>query len=330
MFNSTRNDCIGVGAAVAVLFALLIVAMPARAADPVYPTGSRVGLVPPSGMVPSKTFQGFEDRNDNAAIFISALPAAAYADIERSPSTDVLKKEGITVEKRESLQLGIGKAFLIVGKLDADKTTYRKWLLVAAADDLTVIVSVQVPEQDRTYPDQVVRAALATLSVRATVPDAERLSLLPFTVGDLSGFHVENVLPGRALVLVDAPNHPDQGAAKTEPDQNIDTRLLIAAVPGAPAEGEDRAHFARMAFDGIGGISNVRITMSEPLRIGGQPGFQTLAQAKAAQTGGDVMVVQWLRFGSTGFLQMIGVSRADIWTEVLSRMRTVRDSIEAK
>ncbi len=233
----SRMKFIADGTAVAVLIALLAMAAPAQAADPVYPTGSRIGLVPPRGMVPSKTFQGFEDRNDKAAIFITALPAAAYAEIEKSPSADALKKQGITVEKREPVQLTNGKGFLIIGKLTADNKTYRKWLLVAAMGDLTAIVSVQLPEQDRTYPDNVVRAALDTLSVRATVPDAEQLSLLPFKVGDLSGFHVENVLPGRALVLVDAPKNPDPGALKDAQNIDFDARLLVAAVPGGPAEG---------------------------------------------------------------------------------------------
>jgi hypothetical protein len=70
--------------------------------------------------------------------------------------------------------------------------------------------------------------------------------------------------------------------------------------------------------------------MSEPLRIGGQPGYQTMAEARDARSGTDVMVVQWLRFGSGGFLQMIGVARAETWTHVLARLRTVRDSIEPK
>jgi len=70
--------------------------------------------------------------------------------------------------------------------------------------------------------------------------------------------------------------------------------------------------------------------MSEPLRIGGQLGYQTMAEAKDARSGIDVMVVQWLRFGSGGFLQMIGVARADNWTGFLARIRTVRDSIEPK
>jgi hypothetical protein len=42
------------------------------------------------------------------------------------------------------------------------------------------------------------------------------------------------------------------------------------------------------------------------------------------------MVVQWLRFGGGGYLQMVGIGRADSWTSVLARLRTVRDSVELK
>jgi len=330
MFNPAKFNFTGARVAAAVLFALMVTTLPARAADPVYPLGSRIGLVPPTGMVLSKSSEGFEDVDTGAAILITALPAEAYAAMEKSAVPELLKKGGITVDKREPLQLNFGKGFLIVGTQVAGKTHFRKWVLVAAADDFTALVSVQVPEQVDAYPDAVVRAALATLSVRAAVPDAERLSLLPFTVGDLSGFHVEDVLPGRALLLIDTPPDADQAAPKDTPEQDYGARLLISAMAGGPAEADDRAHFARLAFDTIGGVKNVQITMSEPLRIGGQPGFQTMAQAKAASSDADVMVVQWLRFGTSGFLQMIGVSRADSWASVLSRLRAVRDSIEPK
>jgi hypothetical protein len=42
------------------------------------------------------------------------------------------------------------------------------------------------------------------------------------------------------------------------------------------------------------------------------------------------MVVQWLRFGDVNSLQMVGVSRAEIWDTELSRLRTMRDSIQMK
>ncbi len=168
------------------------------------------------------------------------------------------------------------------------------------------------------------RSALATLSVRAKVPEAEELGLLPFAVADFAGFRVEDVLRGRAVMLHDTPGAKDPNAS------GVDARMLIAALPGGPSEPEGRANFARLTFQEIGGIRDVTITLSEPLRIGGQSGYQTMAEAKDARTGADVRVIQWLRFGGGGYLQMVGIGSADSWTTVLARLRTVRDSVELK
>jgi hypothetical protein len=303
----------------------------ATAADAIFPPGSRVGLVPPPGMVTSNTFDGFADPEKDAAILITVLPAAAYAQFEKTMDTDALKKQGVNLEKREPIKLDTGKGFLLSGRQVADKTRYRKWLLVVAADDLTVLVTVQAPEQETLYSDSAVRAALATLSVRAKVPEAEELSLLPFAVADLAGFHIDGILRGRVLMLSDAHKETPEDAAKGAlVVGGSEARLLIAALPSPPIDPNDHANFARLAFNEIGGIRDVHLTMSEPLRIGGQSGFQTMAEAKDARSGADVRVVQWLRFGGGGFMQMIGVGPADTWTSVLARLRTVRDSVELK
>jgi hypothetical protein len=171
------------------------------------------------------------------------------------------------------------------------------------------------------------------------------MSLLPFTVGNLDGFRIEDVLPGRALMLVHlaaAGQLPDKTAAGQQPDKAaandpkgiegrpIDARFLIAALPGGPIEAKDDDEFARVTFNQIGGVRDVRIQDAEPLRIGGQSGYETLAKAKDLQGETDMMVVQWLRFGTGGYMQMVGTARADIWTDVFTRMRTVRDSIDSK
>ena len=373
--RNRRFRSITAGAGLAVLLLSLVVAMPSRAAEPAFPPGSRIGLVPPTGMVISDAFAGFADPEKNAAILIATLPAAAYSQLDKTLDTEELRKQGITLEKREPMRLDAGKGFLLTGRQVAGKERYRKWLLVLASGDITALVSVQVPESDTAYPNNIVRTALATLAVRQKVPEQEQLGLLPFTVGDLAGFRVDAVLPGRALVLSaaaaetpkdtskeseEAPKEPKEAkdskeAAKDtskeapkEPKEakdskeapkdsskeaaarSFDARLLIAAAPGGPAEADDRGSFARTSFAEIGGIRDVRITMSEPLRIGGQSGYQTMAEAKDARSGADLMVVQWLRFGSGGFLQMTGIARADAWTSTLSRLRAVRDSVQPK
>jgi hypothetical protein len=309
---------------VVMVFVLMTPATPAWSADPIFPTGSRLGLVPPSGMVPSRTFQGFEDTEKNSAILFTTLPAVAYEPLEKTMIPEAMKKEGIDIDKREPIEVPAGKGFLLTGKQATDKGRVRKWLLIAAAGDITALVNVQVPEQDAAYSDYAVRAALETLAVRAHVPEAEQLSLMPFKIGDLAGFHVDDALPGRAIMLLDAP--ADHGGENA--NTALKARMYIAVSSGGPEESSDRENFARVAFDQIGGIKDVHVQDAEPLRIANRPGYQTLARAKDIESETDVMVVQWLRFGSGGFLRMIGVARADGWVETLSRLRAVRDSIE--
>lgn len=329
MANHKRKSAAPLIALVAAL-GLSLIAAPALAADPIYPTGSRVGLVPPAGMVKSDKFDGFADPNEEAAILINVLPAAAYSQIEKTVDPEAAKKQGVHIDKREPITLSAGKGVLLSGWQMAEGSRFRKYLLLLAADDLTVLLTIQVPDQDASYPDKDVRDALATLAVRAKVPESEELTLLPFEVGDLAGFQIDGVLRGRALILSDPLPSVSNDGGKDHADSNARAHFLIAAVPGGPSDPADRGNFAKLSFDEIGGIRNVRLTMSEPLRVGGQSGYQTMADAQDARSGADVKVVQWLRFGGGGFLQMIGIAPANSWAAVLARLRTVRDSIELK
>jgi hypothetical protein len=339
MISARKNLSIRTGALLAAALAVFVFAIPARAADPVFPAGSRIGLIPPPGMRLSNNFEGFEDPDKNAAILLATFPADAFAHLDKSMVPDALQKQGIDIEKREPFQAAGGNGFLLSGKQASEKAHFRKLMLVVPAGNVTALVTVQTLEQDNTYPEAVMRAALATLAARDSIPDAERMSLLPFTVGDFAGFHIDDVLPGRALMLVDAPagKAPAQagpaGAANANSDapwRNTNARLLIAAMQGGPAEAADRDNFARQTFAQLGGIGDVNIQDAEPLRIGNQPGYEILANGKDPESGSDLKVVQWLRFGTGGYMQIVGVARAELWPDAFTRMRTVRDSVDSK
>ena len=60
------------------------------------------------------SFPGFEDDQKNAFIRLIALPAQAYAEIEKTMTNDAMKKQGMTVEKRETLKLPGGNAMLVI------------------------------------------------------------------------------------------------------------------------------------------------------------------------------------------------------------------------
>jgi hypothetical protein len=294
----------------------------AHAAEVVYPPGSRLGIVPPSGMVTSNNFFGFEDPNTNAAIILAALPTEAYAELEKTISAEALRRQGVTLEKREVMSLSTGKAFLVIGRQEIEKTKVRKWILIGSSPALTALVTVQIPETVKNlYSDAAIRETLATLAIRSTVPVEEQLSLLPFKIDELAGFRVGGVVPGRAVVLSDAP-----ADTPVQPQPHI----FVSVAPGGPAQTSDRDAFARDVFAAIPNVKDVRVITSEPLRIIGQPGHQILAQARDPGGTASLTVVQWLRFGGGGYLQLVGIARADAWQEAYPRFRAVRDGIEPR
>ena len=308
------------------LFMLALAALPASAAEPTYPPGSRIGLAPPAGLVPSKTFFGYEDLNNSVAMILVALPPQAYADLDASVTADALKRQGMTMDSREALPLPSGKAFLVVGRQDVDNTKVRKWILVAASPSLTAFVTVQMPEAAAAlYPDAAIRASLATLAFRAAVPIEEQLGLLPFKVGEFSGFRIAGVIPGRAVMLSDAP----AGAAGS-PDSTNEPHILAAIAPGGPAQSADRGTFAREVLAMLPNMREIRVTTSEPLRLSGQQGHQILANAKDATGTSPLTVVQWLRVGGGGYMQIVGIAREQAWKDAYPRFRSVRDGIEAR
>ncbi len=294
----------------------------ARAAEVVYPPGSRLGIVPPAGMVASNNFFGFEDPNTNAAIILASLPIEAYAELERTASAEALRKQGVTLEKREAMSLSTGKAFLVIGRQEIDKTKVRKWILIGASPHLTALVTVQIPETVKNlYSDAAIRETLATLAIRDAIPLEEQLSLLPFKVADLAGFRVGGIVPGRAVMLSDAPvDAPVPSPA----------HIFVSVAPGGPAQTGEREAFARDVFAAVPNVRDVRIITSEPLRIVGQPGHQILAQARDPTGTIGLTIVQWLRFGGGGYLQLIGLARVEAWQEAYPRFRAVRDGIEPR
>src|SRR5579872_3551179 len=143
---------VGLGILIAWL-ALVAPARPAAAADAIFPAGSRLGLVPPAGMLPSRIFQGFQEPGTNAVILLTALPVSAYEQLTKAMVPEAMKKEGLDVDRREEIELAAGKGFVLSGRQTVDKEHYRKWLLIASAGDLTALVNVQVPEHGTNYSE---------------------------------------------------------------------------------------------------------------------------------------------------------------------------------
>jgi hypothetical protein len=307
-----------------IAFFLLLTASlaPASAAEPIFPLGSHIGFVPPAGFVASKRFPGFENVDARSSIVIATLPPQAYSDLEASITTEALKKQGITEDKRETLTLSKGKALFVMGNEQENGQKFRKWMLLGQLAEGVALVAVLVPEASvKTYSDDVIRASLSTLAVRAVVPLDEQMALMPFKLTDLSGLRPIRLLGNAGVVLT-------EGASDTPP---LGTQPLFAVTigQGGPEQASDRANFARNLFTRPADVKDMHIISGDMLRLGGGnlPTHELQAEAKDVFTDTPMKLVQWVRFGAGTHIRMIGIARADQWPTAFSHFRAVRDGI---
>jgi hypothetical protein len=289
------------------------------AADPVYPAGMRVGLELPGGdLKPSNQFPGFTDDERKVSIGILELPGLAYEQIERSIFNS--NQQGLTEVKRESFPFGAGIGFLLSGLANENGVAVRRWFLLAPdmADNLIALINVGVPETAKdAYPEAAIRKALSTVSFRPP-PINEQLAMIPFKLNELAGFRVLRVMPEGAVILTDGQT------------DNLDNQpsIIISIGPNAPSDPAERGLFARDLLNSAP-LRELSMQSSEPLRIGGLPGHEIRAQARAYD-GGSLSLVQWIRFGSGGFLRVLAFTRSESWDKQFPRFRAVRDGIAMK
>jgi len=292
----------------------------AQAADPVFPPGARVGMVPLVGLVRAKTFIGFETEDQDVKVVVADLPPDAYNEVVNAFKAN---PGGVGGVKSESLETGAGLGYYTVETAKAGATNVRRYSMILPGMGFSGYIAVQVPENAwKIYSDDAVRQMFASAVVRKEVPADEQLGLLPFKVSDLAQFkNVRTLAPGAAIIVADGD---EATGFETSPF------MIVGIIGQTAATPEDRGRFAAQIVSSIPGVRDGRITMSEPVRIDGQPGFETRIDAVSGKDNTPVTIVQWLRFGGQSSLRIIGSSPRDDWSKAFTRFRAVRDGIRPR
>jgi hypothetical protein len=305
------------------LFRLLLVALvaalhaTASLAEPVFPPGSRIGLVPPPGMSLSNAFQGFQDPARAAMLVVTELSAQTFAKIERDFAPEAMRAGGMEEILREQTVLSSGPALLVAARFTEKGSVMRKWALLAQAGGITAVVVAVIPEGARdAYPDAALRAAFASIAIRAKLSADEMMGVLPYRLDDLGGFRLLRTNPDGTAVLTFGPN--DTTLPVEQP------YFLVAPRAAEMPPLSERDRFSQRVLMTFVNRPDLRIVTSEQIRIGGAPGHEIIAESIDERANDPLMIVQWLRF-DTGLVQMFGIARKDQWADVLPRMRALRD-----
>jgi hypothetical protein len=293
---------------------------PAFAADPVFPPGIRVGMTPLVGLSRAKSFTGFETEDQSVKVLVAELPADAYSEVMNAFKANPGGTGGI---KPESIETSAGLAYYTVENAKDGATNVRRYSMILPGGTFSGYIAVQVPENaSKIYTDDAVRQMFASAAIRKEVPVDEQLGQMPFKISELSDFKtVRTLAVGAAIVLGDGNETTGFEAAPF---------MVIGMIGSAPAQPDDRGRFAQQIATTIPGVRDAKITMSEPVRIDGQPGYETRIEATSGKDNTAVTVVQWLRFGSQTSLRIIGSSPRGEWTKAFPRFRAVRDGIQPR
>jgi hypothetical protein len=306
-----------------ILVSFWLAATPAMATDPVFPKGTRIGLIPLEGLVPSQAFSGFEATDQRVKVVVTELPKEAFTSIEavaaanQQPAGNRPKIEPFTLESG-------GKAYITRETAMDDGTNVRRFSLLMSGGAFSGYVAVQVPDNANTaYSDDAVRKMLATATLRKDVPIEEQLDRLPFKLNDLGNFKTMRTLPTGAMTLLSDAD--DEDNAEGAP------YMLIGLIANGPATPDDRGRFAQQIATTLPGLREAHITSSEPMRIDGTVGYETRLDAVTGKENTPVTIVQWLRFGgSSATMRIVAVAKRDAWLPAFARFRAVRDGIAPK
>ncbi|MBR1216774.1 hypothetical protein JQ557_02140 [Bradyrhizobium sp. U87765 SZCCT0131] len=296
---------------------------PALAADPTFPKGTRVGLVPLEGLTPAASFPGFEATDQRVKVVVTELPRDAFDSIDAAFKAN---QTGGSRPKLEPFELESGnKAYITRETATEEGASVRRFSVIIAGPAFSGYVAAQVPDTDKAaYSDDAVRRMLASVALRKNVPAEEQLDRLPFKMSELGGFKTMRTIPaGTTVLLTDAED--DQSSVDTA------AYMLIGVMGSGPATPDDRGRFAQQIIAALPGLREARITSSEPLRIEGSPGYETRLEAVTGKDNTPVTVIQWLRFGGGNTtLRIVASAKRDEWPAAFPRFRAVRDGIGSR
>jgi hypothetical protein len=104
--------------------------------------------------------------------------------------------------------------------------------------------------------------------------------------------------------------------------------MIVSLGRGGPADSSDRDRFARDLV-ATTPVRELSIKLAEPMRINNAAGHEIRAEGKDP-AGQPLSVVQWLRFGSGGYLRIVGAGPSKEWDQMFGRFRAVRDGIDMR
>ncbi len=292
----------------------------AAAKEPVFPPGSRIGLVPPDDMVLARGLTGFRNTTTGAAILAVEMPADAYPSLAAGFTEQGLRQQGFAETRRSVVEIAGGPAALLVtGQQVENGRSVPKSVLLTADPTFTALVIGQLPQGSSEAEIAAVETALRSVTLRPPLGLEQQIAALPFRLRDVAGFRPIRALAGNSLLLTEGPSDVIRVASQPV--------LIVAQSFGPAPPAAAREAFARQALTSNTFIRDAVLERSQGFRQGGSEWHEIVAKAKETSSGQDVVVMQTIRFEPDSYIRAVGMVRPESRDDILPRFRRVVDGL---
>ncbi len=286
------------GLAIAAAACLALGPWDAAAEEPLFPAGSRIGLVPPAGFTLSGRFQGFMREDTQSSIMLVEMPAEAFVEFE-TLTPDAFAAQGMQyVGTCRIPGLAVPQ---VCHRLTQDTTVgpFRKWFLLLGHAAFTAQVVVNVPDEairSGEVAEVDIEAALATIAFVAD-PAEDPRSTLPFTLDEGTQLSFQGVLSGSAAVFVGSAEGGGRQAT------------LVAASSLDRIDPESAAEYARFAFAQMATVEAQAVTQAASIEVAGMAGIELQGEGRDSKTQEMLYIYQALVLQADGsYFRVVGIA----------------------
>ena len=281
--------------------------------------GTKVSLVPPTGLKPSERFPGFWDEETSSSIVITEMPAP-YSEIANSFTKEALATKGMSLLSKKEISLNGRPGIMLHVEQEARSIAFLKWMVVTGDEKETVLITATFPEKMKAQLSSAMeKSALSVLWDAGAKVDP--LAGLNFSFNDDPSLRFARRISSGVILTKD-------GALPGKPTNDP---LFIIAPSVSQAAISDIKKYAEMRLMQIEKVSGVAIKKQSDVTIAGLPGSEIVAEAQRNDSpNARVVVYQVVLLDGENYFIMQGMAPREEQEKYLAIFNRIAKSFRKK
>jgi hypothetical protein len=281
--------------------------------------GTKVSLVPPTGLKPSERFPGFLDEETSSSIVITEMPAP-YSEIADGFTKEALAMRGMNLLSRREISINGRSGILLHVGQEARSIAFLKWMVITGNEKETVLITATFPEEMKAQLSSAMEKSALSVQWDAAAK-IDPLAGLNFSFNDDPSLRFARRISSGVILTKD-------GALPGKPTN--DPIFIIA--PSVSQEAiSDIKKFAVMRLMQIEKVSEVAIKKHSDVTIAGLPGSEIVAIARWSDSpDATVVVYQVLLHDGENYFIMQGIAPREEQEKYLPIFNRVAKSFSKK